>query len=461
MLSTGLANQESRVQSKTVIIAMRGGGALLLRNVARNLLSPISNITDTSPISFLSPSISSSSSSSSRLIWRLFSSESDSSNQNPNPNPLPEETSLVPNTQKKKKDVSVDIEDVSNKELKMRIQKYFKGDEEALPSILEAILARKLTAKHEETDDEMMDELRMKPLDDVKDKEFESDFEDLYETDEDIDDLYDARDIVMRRMVKDEYFNMDDKKWDGMIKEATDHGFLKDTRECEAILEDMLSWDKLLPEFPSDALFSDAVKQKVEKKFDEIGDMVERGEIEVEKGYELFKEFEDKMVVECAEMMETEGPAQFDDTALPNKKKEIDVSPGEGPILRWQTRVVFVPGGDSWHPKNRKVKLSVTVKELGLSKHQFRRLRELVGKRYHSGKDELTITSERFEHREENRKDCLRTLFALIEEAGKANKLVEEARTSYVKERLRANPEFMERLHAKTMGKKVSESLPA
>ncbi|GFZ18710.1 ribosomal protein S24/S35 [Actinidia rufa] len=181
----------------------------------------------------------------------------------------------------------------------------------------------------------------------------------------------------------------------------------------------------------------DQIKKKVEKKFDEIGDMVERGEIEVEEGYELFKEFEDMMVLECAEMMEAEGPPQ------------------------WQTRVVFAPGGDAWHPKNRKVKMSVTVKELGLSKHQFRRMRELVGKRYHAGKDELTITSERFEHREENRKDCLRTLFTLIEEAGKANKLVEDARTSYVKQRLRANPAFMERLHNKTLAKKGSETLPA
>jgi small subunit ribosomal protein S35 len=39
--------------------------------------------------------------------------------------------------------------------------------------------------------------------------------------------------------------------------------------------------------------------------------------------------------------------------------------------------------------------MSVTVKELGLSKPQFRLLRELVGKRYHPGRDELTITSER------------------------------------------------------------------
>ncbi|XP_052192801.1 uncharacterized protein LOC127801593 [Diospyros lotus] len=386
-------------------------------------------------------------------LTRLFCSQNDSSGENPNSSPstLQQETSLAPQAEKKK-EVSINVEDVSNKELKMRLEKYFKGDEEALPSIMEAILARKLTGKHEETDDELMDELRMKPLDDVKDKEFESDFEELYETDEEIDDLYNARDIVMKRMMKDEYFNMDEKKWEGMIKEATDHGFLKDMRECEGILEDMLSWDKLLP---------DEIKQKVEDKFNEIGDMVERGEIEVEKGYELFKEFEDKMVLECAKMMEADGPPQFDETAVIDRKKDLDDPPGEGPILRWQTRAVFAPGGDAWHPKNRKVKMAVTVKELGLSKHQFRRLRELVGKRYHPGKDELTITSERFEHREENRKDCLRTLFSLIEEAGKANKLVEEARTSYVKERLRANPAFMDRLRSKVVRMKESSSLPA
>ncbi|KAH7854371.1 hypothetical protein Vadar_013028 [Vaccinium darrowii] len=349
--------------------------------------------------------------SSSSNLRRLFSAERDSPNatHNSNPDPLPEETSLQAQ-QQKKRDVSVDVQDVGNKELKMRIEKYFGGDEQALPSILEAILARKLAGKHEETDDELIDDLK-------------------------IDDLYDARDTVMKRMAKDEYFNMNEKKWEDMINEGINHGCLKDTRECEAILEDMLSWDKLLP---------DEIKQKVEKKFNEIGDMVDRGEIEVEKGYELFKEYEDEMVLECAKMMEVEGPPQFDDTCVPDKKKNVDDPPGEGPVLRWQTRVVFAPGGDAWHPKNRKVKMAVTVKELGLSKHQFRHLRELVGKRYHPGKDELTITSERFEHREENRKDCLRTLFSLIEEAGKANKLVEESRTQYVKERLRANPQFME-----------------
>lgn len=132
-------------------------------------------------------------------------------------------------------------------ELKQRLNEYFKkGNEEALPSIFEAILQRKLTAKHEDTDDDLLDELRRKPLDDVNDAEFESDLEAI-ETDEEIDDLYNAREIVIKKKASDEYFNMDDKKWDDMIKEATEHGFLKDTKECEEILEDMLSWDKLLP----------------------------------------------------------------------------------------------------------------------------------------------------------------------------------------------------------------------
>ncbi|XP_015957896.1 uncharacterized protein LOC107482036 [Arachis duranensis] len=365
-----------------------------------------------------------------RSRLRLFSSDTnDSSNETKN-------------------DAALDIKDVSNKELKELMVSYFKGDNQVLPSIMEAIMLRKLSGKHEDTDDELMDSLRMEPIDDVDDKDFEDDFEDLVETDEEIDDLYNARDIVMKRMVKDEFFNMDEKKWDEIVEDGVKHGILRDTKECEEILEDMLSWDKLLP---------DEIKKKVEIKFNELGDMCERGELEPEEAYEQFKKFEDEMVAEYMKIMETQEAQSCDGTAVPDKKKDLDDPPGEGPILRWQTRVVFAPGGDAWHPKNRKVKLSVTVKELGLSKYQFRRLRELVGKRYHPGKDELTITSERFEHREENRKDCLRTLLNLIEEAGKANKLVDDARASYVKGRLQANPAFMERLRAKSI-KRLQES---
>ncbi|TYH63504.1 hypothetical protein ES332_D07G197100v1 [Gossypium tomentosum] len=71
-------------------------------------------------------------------------------------------------------------------ELKTRIKNYFEGDEDALPSVLEAILRRKLAGKHEETDDELMDELEVQPRDNVDDEEFESDFDNLYSTDEEI-----------------------------------------------------------------------------------------------------------------------------------------------------------------------------------------------------------------------------------------------------------------------------------
>ncbi|CAK8534795.1 unnamed protein product [Lathyrus sativus] len=80
----------------------------------------------------------------------------------------------------------VEIEDVDNKELKSQIDKYLKGDEQMLPSILEAIMQRELSGKHEDTDNELMEELSMKPIDDVDDQDFEFDFEDLHETDEEI-----------------------------------------------------------------------------------------------------------------------------------------------------------------------------------------------------------------------------------------------------------------------------------
>ena len=133
----------------------------------------------------------------------------------------------------------------------------------------------------------------------------------------------------------------------------------------------------------------------METKFNELGDMCEKQELEPEEAFVRFQEFEDEIVAEYLLKIEAEGPPHFDEEVENEKKIGSDDPPGEGPILRWQTRVVFAPGGDAWHPKNRKVKLSVTVKELGLSQYQFKRMRDIVGKRYHPGRDELTITSER------------------------------------------------------------------
>ena len=135
--------------------------------------------------------------------------------------------------------------------------------------------------------------------------------------------------------------------------------------------------------------------------------------MEPDKAYELFKEFEDQMVVECAQLMEAEAPKE-DEIIEHDKNVELDDPPGEGPILRWESRVVFAPGGDAWHPKNRKVKLSVTVKELGLSRYAYCRLREVVGKRYHPGRDELTITSERYVKFHVNIPSCKKKIYIFV-----------------------------------------------
>ena len=133
-------------------------------------------------------------------------------------------------------------------ELKKRLETYYGVDEEVeLPFVAEAVLGRKLAAAHSETDDDLIEELRSQPLPEVRDRDFESDFEEMHDTDEELNDLYNASEYVEKKIKSDEFFNMDDTKWDSMIKEATDKGHLTNMKECEDILEDMLHWDKLLP----------------------------------------------------------------------------------------------------------------------------------------------------------------------------------------------------------------------
>lgn len=69
-------------------------------------------------------------------------------------------------------------------ELKSQIEKYLEGDADAIPSIFEAILKRKLAGKHDESDDEIMKEFTSSKVDkDVSDE----DFSDIDFSDEDID----------------------------------------------------------------------------------------------------------------------------------------------------------------------------------------------------------------------------------------------------------------------------------
>lgn len=45
-------------------------------------------------------------------------------------------------------------------ELKAKIDKFYKGDFDAIPDIFESILKRKLSGKHQDSDDELMNEFR-------------------------------------------------------------------------------------------------------------------------------------------------------------------------------------------------------------------------------------------------------------------------------------------------------------
>ncbi|KAE8124886.1 hypothetical protein FH972_019731 [Carpinus fangiana] len=92
-------------------------------------------------------------------------------------------------TQTQKMVFSTDVEDVSDQELKNRIEKFYAGDAEAVPSIFEAILKRKLAGKDDEAEKKLMEQIcgkRGKPLEDDDDEEFDSDEE--FGSDEDSDE---------------------------------------------------------------------------------------------------------------------------------------------------------------------------------------------------------------------------------------------------------------------------------
>lgn len=82
-------------------------------------------------------------------------------------------------------------------ELKRRISRYLEGEDDAIPSIFEAILARKLSGKHDNSDDEIMEEFRSKKREnkdqhfptnlDVSDDNIDSDEDDTDSDEGDID----------------------------------------------------------------------------------------------------------------------------------------------------------------------------------------------------------------------------------------------------------------------------------
>ncbi|EFH63764.1 predicted protein [Arabidopsis lyrata subsp. lyrata] len=68
---------------------------------------------------------------------------------------------------------------LSKEELKKRIQSFLDdGDEDSIPDLFEAMMIRKLSGKHDDSDDEVMEEVRKYPVNDAhKVDETDSDIE--------------------------------------------------------------------------------------------------------------------------------------------------------------------------------------------------------------------------------------------------------------------------------------------
>jgi len=88
-------------------------------------------------------------------------------------------------------------------------------------------------------------------------------------------------------------------------------------------------------------------------------------------------------------------------------------------IFRWEVQFVLDPGG-SHHPANRKVKMRVYLKELQreyqLSDDAIQHIIRICQNRYNPNKGELTLVSEKYAHREDNRRHIMETMASLIEE---------------------------------------------
>ncbi|KAJ6748979.1 hypothetical protein OIU79_029963 [Salix purpurea] len=107
-------------------------------------------------------------------LSRFYSSESDSSRE-------------AQFTQTQKSNGSIeDADELSTQEIKMLVEKYYEGEDDALPLIFEGIIKRKLAGI---PDDKLIKQLNLEPpTNDFEDKEF--DFDDNWsEIDEDDGDL--------------------------------------------------------------------------------------------------------------------------------------------------------------------------------------------------------------------------------------------------------------------------------
>jgi hypothetical protein len=77
------------------------------------------------------------------------------------------------------------------------------------------------------------------------------------------------------------------------------------------------------------------------------------------------------------------------------------------PILTWQERLVMVVGMDKQHPSNNKMKMWVHIRDLQretrLSDDAMRRIAEICDKKYDPATGVLTLSSDKYPHRDENK----------------------------------------------------------
>ncbi|KXJ18051.1 28S ribosomal protein S35, mitochondrial isoform X2 [Exaiptasia diaphana] len=107
-----------------------------------------------------------------------------------------------------------------------------------------------------------------------------------------------------------------------------------------------------------------------------------------------------------------------------------DLNPSTRPI-RVITRNYLFAGPSLYHPRSRKVKIQISLKDLILDEHARNKLIELVGPRYDKETDTLTIVTDRCPTRKQNKDYALYLLTVLYHEAWKtesweADAIVEE-----------------------------------
>eukprot|EP00245_Coleochaete_scutata_P003323 TRINITY_DN1487_c0_g1_i1.p1 TRINITY_DN1487_c0_g1~~TRINITY_DN1487_c0_g1_i1.p1 ORF type:complete len:389 (+),score=97.48 TRINITY_DN1487_c0_g1_i1:214-1380(+) len=251
------------------------------------------------------------------------------------------------------------------------------------------------------------------------DKGFEYDLANLHAI-EVSQPLYDARSIVDRWIEEQDDTPFKDLLTEDELKEAEErlrpYQVLFEGPQFDAMGAKFAEWQKEMLERYHESDFASVVLEFPKFQDRIIAEHGEEGrEWAAEMGRQL-GEYEKMLELQHGK----EAMDRLGEELRAAKAQEEEES--KGPRLRWESRVVLDPGG-AWHPANRKVKMSVYVWELvrdvPLDEAQRSVLIDLVGQRYNTNKDELTITSERYRYREENRKDCLRTLYALLEEAQK------------------------------------------